>query len=73
MSGRLGELYLRGLPLEPSGRERQDARLGPWRMQRAAGRAWWPAASALLQREVRRHLVRDGVSIHGAGGTKPWV
>jgi hypothetical protein len=46
-------LALRGLTFELSGRRRQDARPGLWRMYRATDRAWWLAVGAPLERGVR--------------------
>jgi hypothetical protein len=45
-----------GLTFELSGRQRQDARPGPVKMDGVPpARAWWPAVGALLERGVRHH------------------
>jgi hypothetical protein len=54
--GDLHRLGLRGLTFELSGRQRQDARPRPVKMDGGPqARAWWPAVGAPLERGVMRH------------------
>ena len=57
---------MRGLTLELSGRQRQDARPGLAKMYRVltAGR-WWYAVGAPLERGVRRRALNEATGERG--------
>lgn len=54
-----------GLTLEPSGRQRQEARRARAMIEHAAFRAWWPAVGVPLERGARPcwrlHKLQGGV------------